>query len=220
MGFRLIALRHGLTEWNRELRYQGCLDIPLSAEGRAQAEAACCALADFPLKAIYASPLSRAQETAAAIARPHALPVIVDPAFREICHGLWEGLTAAEVQAQFPDLYAAWEERPQVVTMPDGESLAQVRGRVLEGLMRLRAAHAGETVCLVTHGVAIRLLVLEALGLPPAELWSIHAASTGISELEYRRGGVTVHRINTLAHLDGSRGEATGAAEPLVPRQA
>ncbi|MFQ5520888.1 MAG: histidine phosphatase family protein [Candidatus Methylomirabilia bacterium] len=218
--FRLIALRHGLTESNRERRYQGCLDIPLSIEGWAQAEAAASALAALPLRAVYASPLRRTQETAAAIARPHALPVMVESAFREMCHGLWEGLTVAEVQARFPDQYAAWQERPETVTMPDGESLAQVRERVLEGLARLRAAHPGEAVCLVTHGVSIRLLILEALGLPPAEFWSVHAASTGISELEYRASGVTAHRINTLAHLVVSGDRATAAAEPFVPRSA
>lgn len=209
MSLRLIVLRHGSTPWNRERRYQGCVDIRLSDEGRAQAEAAARALADRPFTAVYASPLARAQETAQAVASRHGLPVLTAPAFREICHGLWETLTVAEVRAQFPDVYAAWLERPHTVTMPNGESLADLRARVLEGLDQLRTAHADGTVCLVTHGITVRLVILEALGLPPERLWSIHASSTGISEIEFHRGGVTVDRINTVAHLSGSGKDRT-----------
>jgi len=207
MGLRLIVLRHGSTQWNRERRYQGCVDTRLSDEGGAQAEAVARALADRQLAAVYASPLTRAQETASAIAARYGLPVLPAPAFREICLGLWEGHTVEEVKARFPDLCVAWREHPHTVTMPNGESINQVRERVLEGIDRLRAAHAGETVCLVSHGVTIRLLILEALGLLPERLWSIHVRAAGISELEYRDGWTTVHRLNVLSHLDGLPGE-------------
>ena len=206
MGLRVIVLRHGSTRWNLEQRYQGCVDTCLSDEGRAQAGAAAKALADRQLAAVYASPLARAQETARAIAACHGLPVLTAPAFREICLGLWEGLTIAEVQAQFPELYAAWRERPHTVTMPNGESLAAVRERILEGLGQLRSAHATDTVCLVSHGVTIRLLILEAFGLLPERLWSIYVDAAAISELEYRDGSATVHRMNVQSHLDGLAG--------------
>lgn len=207
MGLQLVVLRHGSTQWNRERRYQGCVDTRLSDEGGAQAEAVARALADRQLAAVYASPLTRAQETASAIAARHGLPVLPAPAFREICLGLWEGHTVEEVKARFPDLCVAWREHPHTVTMPNGESINQVRERVREGIDRLRAAHAGETVCLVSHGVTIRLLILEALGLLPERLWSIHVRAAGISELEYRDGWTTVHRLNVLSHLDGLPGE-------------
>lgn len=203
MGLRLIVLRHASTLWNQEHRYQGCVDTRLSDEGRAQAEAAARALADHQLAAVYASPLARAQETAGAIAAPHGLPVLTAPDFREICLGLWEGHTVEEVRALFPELYAAWRERPHTIAMPNGESVGEVRERVLEGLSRLQATHAGDTICLVSHGVAIRLLILEALGLSPERLWSLHVKASGISELEYRDGWATVHRMNVLSHLDG-----------------
>lgn len=203
---RLIVLRHGSTLWNQERRYQGCVDTRLSDEGRAQAEALARALADRPLSAVYASPLARAQETARAIAACHGLPVLTAPAFREICLGLWEGHTVSEVKARFPELYAAWVERPHTMAMPNGESLAGVRERVLEGLDQLRAAHAGETVCLVSHGVAIRLLILEALGLLPEQLWSIQVSSAAISEVEYRHRWPTVHRLNIRSHLNDPAG--------------
>ena len=206
MSLRLVVLRHGSTEWNRERRYQGCLDTRLSTEGQAQAEAAARRLAGRDLAALYASPLARAQETASAIADHCELSVFLAPAFREICLGVWEGQTVPEVQARFPELYAAWRERPHTVAIPDGESVAQVRERVLEGLAQLKAAHAGETICLVAHGVTIRLLILEALGLPPERLWSFQVSPAAISELEYGDGWATAHRLNIPAHLDGLLG--------------
>ena len=69
------------------------------------------------------------------------------------------------------------------------------------GIEELRAAHDGQAVVLVTHAVVIRLIVLDALGLGPARLWSVDSSPAGITELEYRDDWVTVHRMNTLAHL-------------------
>jgi broad specificity phosphatase PhoE len=199
---RLIVLRHGSTGWTRERRYQGCVDTRLSDRGLAQAEAAAEVLASRQLAAVYASSLSRAQATAKVIADRHALPVLTAPAFREICLGLWEGQTVLEVRSRFPELYTAWRERPHAVAIPDGESLAEVRERVLEGLTHLQAAHAGDTVCLVAHGVTIRVLVLEALGLSLERLWSVHVRPAAISELEYGDRWATVHQLNIQSHLD------------------
>jgi broad specificity phosphatase PhoE len=208
MGLRLIVLRHGETDWNREGRYQGCIDTRLSQEGRRQAETASRALARRRLAAVYSSPLSRAGETAEVIASPHGLQVRRDPAFAEICHGLWEGLTVEEVGSEFPDLYATWRESPQTVTMPNGESLAQVSERVLGRLERFKADHAGETVCLVTHGSPFRLLLLDALGCSLDRFWVFHCASTGMSEIEYEDGRAVLRLMNSVAHLDD------GAAAP------
>ncbi len=203
MSVQLIVLRHGSTPWNRERRYQGCVDTRLSGEGRAQAAAAAESLAAYEVAAVYASPLGRAQETAVAIAGRHRLPVLPAPEFKEICLGRWEGLTVAEVEARFPDAFAAWRDHPDAASIPEGESLAEVRGRVLAGLRRLLAPHAGQTICLVAHGVTIRLLILEALGLSPARLWSIQVRPAAISELAYGDGWATVHRMNIVSHLDG-----------------
>ena len=202
MRFRLIVVRHGSTQWNRERRYQGCVDTRPSEEGQVQAEATARVLAHRQLAAVYASPLARAQGTATAVATRHGLPVLTIPAFREICMGRWEGQTVSEIETRWPEQYAVWRECPDTAVIPEGESLAEAHRRVLEGLGRLRAAHEGETICVVSHGVTIRLLILEALGLPPERLWSIQVKSAGISELEYRDGWTAVNRMNILSHLD------------------
>jgi broad specificity phosphatase PhoE len=202
MSLRLLLLRHGETAWNRERRYQGWTDTPLSPEGLVQAEAAARELKEHALAAVYASPLRRARDTAAAIAAPHGLEVETDPAFKELGFGRWEGLTLDEVRARDTAVYEGWVKTPHVFSPPEGETLVQARERVLAGLERLRAGHPDDVVCLVAHGIPVRILILEALGLGLERIWSLHSAPTGISELEFRDDWTALHRMNTLVHLD------------------
>ena len=202
---RILLLRHAETDWNRERRFQGWRDVPLSATGREQAESAARLLAATRIDAVWSSPLARARDTAAIIAAPHRLAVQESEAFREMGFGDWEGLTRDEVRERFPDAHRAWAEAPHEATWPGAETLAAVRARALAGLEALRAAHTGQTICLVSHGITGRLLILEALGLGPDRLWSFQLSSTGISELEFRDDWTTLHRMNSLIHLaDGA----------------
>lgn len=202
---RVLLLRHAETEWNRERRFQGWRDVPLSAIGREQAESAARLLAATRIDAVWSSPLARARDTATIIAAPHRLAVQESEAFREMGFGDWEGLTRDEVRERFPDSHRAWAETPHEATWPGAETLAAVRARALAGLEALRAAHTGQTICLVSHGITGRLLILEALGLGPDRLWSFQLSSTGISELEFRDDWTTLHRMNSLIHLaDGA----------------
>ncbi|MGH7419150.1 MAG: histidine phosphatase family protein, partial [Candidatus Rokuibacteriota bacterium] len=154
---------------------------------------------------VWSSPLARARETAALIAAPHQLPVREADAFKEMGFGDWEGLTRDEVRERFPEAHRAWAETPHEAAWPGAEPLAVVRARALAGLGALREAHQGQTVCLVSHGITSRILILEALGLGLDRLWSLQLSSTGISELEFRDDWTTLHRMNSLIHLaDGA----------------
>ena len=205
---RLFAVRHGETEFARERRFAGSRDVPLTPRGRRQCEAVARALSGVPVSAIYASPLDRARASAELIAAPHQLQVRVAPAFREMAFGAWEGLTRAEVAVRHPGEFETWTAAPHRVQPPGGERLDAVAARVGEGLAALCEAHAGGTVVLVSHAIVTRLIVLAALGLGPDRLWSVDASPAGITEIEYQDDWVTVHRMNTLIHLD-SLGEAT-----------
>jgi broad specificity phosphatase PhoE len=202
MSLRLVLVRHAETDWNRERRYQGWQDTPLSDAGRLQAEAAGRLLAVEELGAVWSSPLRRSRDTAAAIATPRGLTVRVEEAFREMRFGQWEGLTADDVSARFPALYRRWLESPHLVELPGAETLAQVKARALKGLEDLRQAYEGQAVCLVTHGITSRILILEALGLGLDRIWSLQVSFTGISELEFRDDWAAVHYMNTLVHLE------------------
>ena len=212
MALRLTVVRHAETDWNREHRFQGWSDTPLSETGRAQAEAAARLLARESLAAVWASPLRRARETAEAIARPHGLPVRIHAGLSEIRFGAWEGLTGDEVRARFPDEHRRWREAPGEAVWPGAETLGEVRARALEALGALRGEHDGQHVCVVTHGITKRLLILEALGLDLDRLWSLHVSFSGISELEFRDDWTAVHRMNTLVHLDGAPASVRGMA--------
>ena len=120
MALRLLLVRHAETDWNRERRYQGWRDTPLSESGRGQAEAVARLLAGERLAAVWSSPLARARDTAAAIAGPQDLPVREAAAFKEMRFGEWEGLTSAEVRARFPVLYQDWRDTPHLVAVPGG----------------------------------------------------------------------------------------------------
>ena len=202
MELRLLAIRHGATAYSQERRYAGSTDIPLSPQGQRQCAALAQALGPRHVAAVYASPLARARESAAPIAAAQGLEVTIESDFREMSFGDWEGLTRDEVERRFADDYKIWRTEPERFSRPGGETLAAVAERVMRGLGELQATHLGETVILVSHAIVTRLIVLQALGLGPERLWSVDASLAGISEIEYRDDWSTVHRVNTVAHLE------------------
>ena len=169
-GFRLrlLLIRHGETAANREYRYVGNLDEPLAERGRAQAACLATALAEFPIRAVYASPLRRADETARPIASRLDVPLKTESRLREQCFGAWEGLTRAEVEARDGDasLLEQWEADPGRTAPPGGETLASVRERALACVEDLASPHRGEWIALVSHVGPIKALLCSALNVP------------------------------------------------------
>ena len=202
MELRLLAIRHGATAYSQEQRYAGSTDIPLTPEGRRQCAAVAQALGPRHVAAVYASPLARARESAAPIAVAQGLEVTIESDFREMCFGDWEGLRRDEVERRFPHEYELWRTEPERFARPGGETVGAVAERVGRAVAGLRATHLGETVILVSHGIVTRLIVLAALGLGPERLWSVDVSTAGISEIEYRDDWATIHRVNTVAHLE------------------
>ncbi len=199
---RLFTVRHGATEYSRDRRFAGSRDVPLTTDGRLQAEAVAQALAGASVAAVYTSPLERARVCADLIAKPHRVEPRVEPDLREMAFGAWEGLRRDELAVRFPREAEAWRATPHLVTPPGGETLGAVATRVRDVVDRLIAAHAGEAAILISHAVVVRLIVLAALGLGPERLWSVDASPGGITEIEYVGDWATVHRMNTLAHLE------------------
>lgn len=204
-ALRLLAVRHGATEWSQARRFAGSRDIPLTAQGRLQAEAVAQALSGTAAAAVYTSPLERARTSAEVIAKPHRLEPILEAGFREMAFGTWEGLTRDELVTRFPAEAEVWASAPHLASPPHGEPLAAVDARVRAALAALVERHRGQTIVLVSHAIVTRLIVLAALGLGPERLWSVDASPAGITEIEYQDSWATVHRMNTLAHLDGLR---------------
>jgi len=162
---RVALVRHGATTLSAEDRFAGATDIELSDEGREQATRLAERLAREPIDAVYASPLGRTRETATLLAAPHRLEPALCDGLREIDHGHWETLTRAEVEARFPDEYAAWEQDPFTFAPKGGESGAAVMARALPALRDIVLAHPKGYAVVVSHKATIRLLLCALLGI-------------------------------------------------------
>ncbi|MBI4289659.1 MAG: histidine phosphatase family protein [Chloroflexi bacterium] len=200
---RLLIVRHGQTEWNRVERFRGHIDLELNETGVRQAEAAAARLTEWPVAAVYSSPLKRAWRTAEAIAAPLNLEVRPLEGIVDMHFGKWEGLSLAEAHQQYPDLYALWETEPHRVQMPGGEGLPQVQARAMAAVKSLIDRHPADAIALVTHRVVCKLLVLGLLGLDASHFWQIEQNTTGINFFDVRDGLPTAVIINDTCHLRG-----------------
>ena len=166
---KLIVVRHGETLWNREKRMQGTTDTPLSDVGRAQAQALGRRLSGQDFTALYASDLARARETASIIAEHTGRKLLTDAQLRERSFGIFEGLTAAEIQERFPGEHARFVSRDPDYEVPGGESARDFAGRCLGCLSEIAGRHRGEEIVVVTHGLVLDSLYRAAKGLGPGE---------------------------------------------------
>jgi broad specificity phosphatase PhoE len=197
-----ILLRHGDTRLSPEHRFSGLRDLPLSASGTRQAQAAACRLAaGVPIHAVVSSPLRRAIATAAFAAEELGLAAVVDDDLRETDFGEWEGFTLAEIQHRWPAVAAAWRRDPEQAP-PGGESFADVALRVDRARDRLLRDHGGKTVLVVSHITPMKILLCRALAVPLGTLYRLYLGSACINEIQWHgHGFATVHRVNDTSHL-------------------
>lgn len=164
MTTRLYLIRHGATSLSSEDRFSGGTEVDLSDEGRWQVECLARRLADDEIAAIYCSPMRRTVETASIIAGPFQLPLQRRDGLREIHHGRWEKMRRSEVEALYPEEYAAWQEDPFTFAPQGGESGLLVMARALPVIREIVTSHAGQTVAVVSHKATIRLILSSLLG--------------------------------------------------------
>jgi broad specificity phosphatase PhoE len=198
---RVWLVRHGVTEWNLEGRWQGWSDTPLSARGVEQAERLARRLAGRTFDAVYSSDLERASETA----RLAGFQPMLDARLREIHFGDFEGGLNAD-HVKHPE-FAAWLEQPGTRRTPNGESYGDLQTRMLEWLGSL--PESGEVLAF-SHGGAIQTLVTGLLKIPALvapRVWTLRVTHASITVLERwwtPSGAVwTLERLNDAAHLEG-----------------
>jgi probable phosphoglycerate mutase len=204
-----IVVRHGQTEWNRQGRIQGHLDSPLTAEGRAQAEAIARRLAGTPVEAIWCSDLGRVLDTAAPAARTLGLTVRTDARLRERQLGLFQGLTFAEASEAHPGRFSRFRARDLGEDMLDGETLPQMRDRVAEVLGAIAAAHPAATVLVVTHGGVLDQVYRLATGMPLDAPRSFDVENASINRLRWSSGRLSLQMWGDVSH----HGDVPGAAD-------
>lgn len=195
----IYIVRHGETDWNIQELMQGHRDVPLNTKGRVQAEEIAKDLKNIYLNVIYSSPLSRAYETACIINAFHKAPIIKDNDLRERRFGDLEGKPYKEINAYhaallFSETWNYPDYRP-----PHGESVNDVKKRVIEFTKKILQKYEGETVLIVSHGVTQRILTAILLHIPPKQFNSLRLKNASMTLIELQdQKEPTLHIINYL----------------------
>ncbi len=155
-------VRHGQTNWNREGRFQGSVDIALNENGLEQAQKIAEQLKDVKFQAIYSSPLQRARQTAEMIAERSGMKVQFDTRLIEISLGEWEGKVYDEICRDYPDEMDERRINPLYARAPGGETAVQVAERMRQAVDEIAAQHPEGPILVVSHGLALSALVCLA----------------------------------------------------------
>ena len=207
-----IFIRHGETDWNRQQRFQGQIDVPLNDLGQAQARRLGARMADEPAEHLICSDLQRAQQTAAPLAAAwQAAPVLL-PGLREQCFGVLEGLDVPTIKARHPELWLQWLEHRADFALPGGEDLRQFHARVMDAVKHLAEQHPGRRLAVVTHGGVLDMLWRTAHGLPLSGLRTCDIPNTGLNHLRWRQGTLDILRWADASHLEGLPEQPSTAA--------
>jgi probable phosphoglycerate mutase len=202
----ILLVRHGETTWNREGRYQGRTDIPLSEHGQAQVQRLGDRLRSVPIAAAIASPLSRAKTTAEAILAGRSLALELDAGLLEISHGGWEGKLASEVERDHAEMFGVWRTAPgrDAAAGPDAETLGDVEARAWPVLETLCARlGADDTGLIAAHDAVNRVLLCRVLGLPLQQVWKFRQAPATLNVLSGRSlTELQVVRLNDCEHSE------------------
>jgi broad specificity phosphatase PhoE len=197
----IILARHGETDWNVAEVFRGRVDVALNETGIRQAELLGEYLSQAGISAIYSSPLKRALKTAELIAGYHALGVNIVQGLIDFDYGEWQGLSHQEVRERYQGLYHDWLDHPEKVTMPEGESLEDVRERALAVVYDVVEGYGGGVVVLVSHRVVNKVLICALLGLDNAHFWNIRLDTCGITSFGYEGGRFILNRHNDTSYL-------------------
>jgi probable phosphoglycerate mutase len=201
---RLCVIRHGETAWNAEGRVQGQTDVPLSAQGAAQALALAAALAGERFAALYTSDLARVRQTAAPAARVLGLAPRLEAALRERHYGKFETLTYAEARERYPLDFARFKAKEPGYDFESGESLARFSRRALACVATIARRHAGEQVLVFTHGGVLEMVRRHALGIGLTAPRDFEIPNAAINWIEVSATEWRVQAWGERGHLDAA----------------
>jgi len=205
---RFILVRHGETDWNRVERFRGHVDVPLNPTGLKQADALAERIAaDWRPAAVYTSPLTRAVQTATAIADRCGLTPQVHADLNDMNFGEWQGLTPEEVSKRWPHAYSTWFQAPQIARIPGGETLDEVSARALPAVDRIGRQHPAQTVVLVSHVDVNRVILLAILGAGHGHFWRLQQEPGALNVFELSDDRTVVLSLNDTCHLRSQSGQ-------------
>jgi broad specificity phosphatase PhoE len=200
---RLLLIRHGESEWNREGIIQGFMDCDLSDLGREQAEKLRERLDMEKFAVAHSSTSTRAVDTAR-IAVGHRLQIKTHPDLREINLGEWEGQNAVELKRRLPRETDMWFRTPSRVRIPGAETLRGFRRRITRAIEGIREQHADQGVLIFAHGGVICTYLTSLLGLKLDDMWRFKIRNASITKVIFPMNRPRIEVLNDISHLDGA----------------
>ncbi len=216
-GIRLLLVRHGETDWNRDKRFQGQIDIPLNPMGEIQAQKAEEFLSKVKIDLAFSSSMLRPKQTAEIILKRHPdLDLKLLDSLKEISHGKWEGKLEAEIAAEFAGELERWQNTPESVQMPEGENLDDVWSRVKVAWFQIiDAVPNGETAIVVAHDAVNKAILCQLFNLTPDRFWAFKQGNGCVSVIDYPKNSDTLvpvlQSMNITTHLSNSVLDSTAA---------
>ncbi|MCH2672080.1 MAG: histidine phosphatase family protein [Dehalococcoidia bacterium] len=199
---KFFVVRHGETDWNKLGRFQGHTDISLNDRGLSQARETAVASEDWGYTAIYSSPLVRTVQVAEEIAKVTPMLVSQEPGLKELSLGDLEGVTGEEMRNDWPDLFAAWRTEPEKMSMPNGESLGELRDRTWQVILDIEQKHSSDdSIVVISHNFAIRSIVNELLGMPLAYFHRMSLNLASVCTFDSDERGRRLTGYNSTSHL-------------------
>lgn len=176
---QIYLVRHGETEWNVLGQFQGQMNSELTETGREQARAAVRHLSGQGIAHAYSSSLGRAMDTARIINETLGLSLVARDALREMSLGPWENVLIREAEKRDPEQFGHFRNRPERFSLPGAETFTQLQERVVGEIFRIARAHPGEKVLVVSHGIAIKTLLLHLDDKPLSQLRTLTTMQNG-----------------------------------------
>lgn len=205
---RLLLIRHGYSSGNKEKRFSGQLDLPLSQQGIHQAELVCDYIQkNYKVDAIYSSDLERAIDTVKPLAKDLDLPIHVHPELREINEGSWQGQLMTEVAEKYPEDYAFYKANLGLYHFKDGESYTTMLERLLPMIDKIVAENPDKTVVIGTHGAVVRGMLSVWQSIPLERLLEVPRVPNGtVTEVEIDGDSVNIVKLGFSGHLEERTG--------------
>lgn len=197
----LVLVRHGETDMNRELRFQGQVNVSLNAIGLEQARRLAARLAGEKADAVYVSDLLRAWQTAEPIAGGLSLQPVADKGLREQDFGRVDGMRVDDIQREHPEAWQGWLRFEEDFAMPEGESTRAFHGRVMDALQRVVAAHPDQTVVVVTHGGVLDMIYRTARSLGLSGPRQSEIPNAGLNRIRVLDGAIDILSWADTQHL-------------------
>ncbi len=205
---RIFLIRHGETNWNKEGRFQGQIDIPLNENGKDQANKTFEYLRNISFNKAYSSSMHRPYETAQIILQNNKdLKIEKIDSLVEISHGLWEGKLESEIREKWPILLRNWHDKPEEVIMPEGESIKDVSERSVEAFDKICLSQKyNDLSLLVAHDAVNKTLICNVLGINYSNIWMIKQGNGGITVIDLFKDpskSPVISALNITTHLGG-----------------